>query len=1113
MIYESGDVVWHSVAKVTFWLLELIFVCRKNHHHVKPDLLSLRLSRRRARRGEESSATASLCVMPRKQAWGGGSASPKRGGFPSVKGSPGTAKRGRRKRGRGSSATSSSSSGGGWNSGGAVTDRGIPQYNSLADRYCPHTHTHKFAGHFKSVRRNEEMERRRRLAENNKRARLVHSHRLERLQATQGDRPYVADMVLGQDFGPGASQNETELMQRSAPTPYAGEPLSVDQTQELNLGESGPGPQQSMSRPNGGVTFQRAQSTDPATELEVLKTILLREGYLKRLQHAARRRGGSTALRSDVIDILDLIRTSTVEVVESIAKWRRTLIKPYPFVWNGINYLLKIPSDLDMLNKVPEVEAWLGFSLARNPFVVPVGLDDRPGTAEVVGALSSSLSSRSGGLATASTPGTQSMSLSSTTGSSTRGSMHGSTRGSQGKGQQFHEIGSSEPMDFIRAQQIARGDQAAVERQAKRDAAGGATKGKIGQPYNTSVVNDPELTGMQAAQGAAKSLAETRRRAAQQQAAAEERPFPSSVGDVDMLRIREAEKTLLEEEELHGRMMRDEYGRLVPEALRIAQDARKIAAGDFTHPDDAEYEASSPKRRRKFGDSRPQAGSITLKVRRKGDDLEDEGVDLQTPLSLEKGMPRGKKRALRDGGSLTPLSRKQTRGRTNKPRTGRARAARLDMDIKRGHAAGIELADELESAKKELAALEAEVKKMEDAEAAESAATTIQAGARGRRARLEVERKRLKLIQQQQEVERREKELAEHHLEMQNKEAAREDYRKKRLAQQQDRREALLERKMAERNDRDPARANIIVPDLPEAVEDTSAIQIQRIARGKLGKNFVKRRRRRYHASATRIQAGFRGRRSRLDVRRRIKEKDAATHIQRTIRGLLGRHKAERVRRARQQQFAATDMQRIFRAMKGRRRMQAKRDLKRYASEAKLAIESLFASDLAELSYVEQPKPIVVALMTCIRILWPAGQGPPQPAGADCYRWERVRRRMRRPHFLPRLRNLADAAMAEVLQIPTRRVRAIKVYYDDPDFHTDSFRLVGQGTKAATSLHIFLRALIEAEERIKIFLPGSPTAGLAWREAELERLDSESSGDEVLEKEFIQVSFVFILSS
>ena len=77
---------------------------------------------------------------------------------------------------------------------------------------------------------------------------------------------------------------------------------------------------------------------------------------------------------------------------------------------------------------------------------------------------------------------------------------------------------------------------------------------------------------------------------------------------------------------------------------------------------------------------------------------------------------------------------------------------------------------------------------------------------------------------------------------------------------------------------------------------------------------------------------------------------------------------------------------------------------------------------------------------------------------------------MRRPHFLPRLRNLADAALAEVLQIPTRRVRAVKVYYNDPDFNTDTFRLIGKGTKAATALHIWLRAVVEAEvSRLRFF--------------------------------------------
>ena len=77
----------------------------------------------------------------------------------------------------------------------------------------------------------------------------------------------------------------------------------------------------------------------------------------------------------------------------------------------------------------------------------------------------------------------------------------------------------------------------------------------------------------------------------------------------------------------------------------------------------------------------------------------------------------------------------------------------------------------------------------------------------------------------------------------------------------------------------DPARAKIVVPDHPEAVEDVAAVKLQKIARGKLGKNYVKRRRIRYHASATRIQAGFRGRRARVSTRRRMMERDAAVHI------------------------------------------------------------------------------------------------------------------------------------------------------------------------------------------------------------------------------------------
>ena len=111
----------------------------------------------------------------------------------------------------------------------------------------------------------------------------------------------------------------------------------------------------------------------------------------------------------------------------------------------------------------------------------------------------------------------------------------------------------------------------------------------------------------------------------------------------------------------------------------------------------------------------------------------------------------------------------------------------------------VKLSDELERAKQELAEVEAQVLRLEKEEKQDAAATTIQSGARMRRAKLEVERQKLALIQQQQEVERREQELNAHTETMKGKEAARDDYRQKRLSEQQDRREALLNKKMAER--------------------------------------------------------------------------------------------------------------------------------------------------------------------------------------------------------------------------------------------------------------------------------------------------------------------------
>lgn len=45
-------------------------------------------------------------------------------------------------------------------------------------------------------------------------------------------------------------------------------------------------------------------------------------------------------------------------------------------MWNNINYLLKMSSDLDYIDHYRAITEWLGFSIVRNPFIVPYPMDE-----------------------------------------------------------------------------------------------------------------------------------------------------------------------------------------------------------------------------------------------------------------------------------------------------------------------------------------------------------------------------------------------------------------------------------------------------------------------------------------------------------------------------------------------------------------------------------------------------------------------------------------------------------------------------------------------------------------------------------------------------------------
>ncbi|CAN0344798.1 unnamed protein product, partial [Phaeothamnion confervicola] len=208
---------------------------------------------------------------------------------------------------------------------------------------------------------------------------------------------------------------------------------------------------------------------------------------------------------------LDLLRAATVDAVEAIQRWRSVPApRPRPYVFGGVNYLLRMASDLDALGeRHPALAAWLGFPLRRNPFAVPLPMEQRPASAAVLG------SPRTAPSAWAS---------------------HGDGLGG-GDG------GSALPADadgytLLGGRRNGNGSSAALPPQAGYGG-GGAGTTAIG------VGTAPSAAG--SGRGGI-TLGK------------------SAVSDLDMIRVRAAERVLLQEEALFGRFERDRVGRLLPAA-------------------------------------------------------------------------------------------------------------------------------------------------------------------------------------------------------------------------------------------------------------------------------------------------------------------------------------------------------------------------------------------------------------------------------------------------------------------------------------------------------------------------------------------------------------------
>ena len=116
---------------------------------------------------------------------------------------------------------------------------------------------------------------------------------------------------------------------------------------------------------DGSTTVGGAQT--PA-EVEILQKVIVRENILGELHKLLDNQNDVSNCINEVVELVKAIRFQTVDLVEDIDSWQCVQPTIKPFLYRGVNYLLKISNDMDFLDKYEEIVEKFCFEFKRNPF-------------------------------------------------------------------------------------------------------------------------------------------------------------------------------------------------------------------------------------------------------------------------------------------------------------------------------------------------------------------------------------------------------------------------------------------------------------------------------------------------------------------------------------------------------------------------------------------------------------------------------------------------------------------------------------------------------------------------------------------------------------------------
>ena len=102
-------------------------------------------------------------------------------------------------------------------------------------------------------------------------------------------------------------------------------------------------------------------------EVEILQKIIVREGLLGELRKLVKSQNDVSNCLGEVIELVKALRYQTLDAIEDIHAWQDVQSVPRPFMFKGLNYLVKIKGDLDFLDLYDEITERFCFEFKSNP--------------------------------------------------------------------------------------------------------------------------------------------------------------------------------------------------------------------------------------------------------------------------------------------------------------------------------------------------------------------------------------------------------------------------------------------------------------------------------------------------------------------------------------------------------------------------------------------------------------------------------------------------------------------------------------------------------------------------------------------------------------------------